>query len=293
MKRPLFAQRSDDSRSPSPSDESSADPRHPKILSSPHPSSKVPEGSDAGFNEDSLGSGSGSLKEVRGTPGPIRVDEGSVACVIEQRLPSSCDSTVRRPSDIRVDAALLRSNWTVDPQVLEFCAWLERTASLGVTSSTAPQAAPFQLGSAGIESRQVKQPLEKQFLSTSCPELDHTPVPVRPSSAHRNTPTPDLISSARDAPVAAPFRRYDCHNYQVCLDVAAALDWENFTCSSCNGQVDKRLLWRAKHAQRRDPFAKECCDLPDLEGDTAPLILGPAPRPSKKTSLPRGRRGPR
>lgn len=287
IKRPLFAQRSDDSRSRSPTDASSPDQRHPQAPSSPHANSGISKDSDTGLREGDFPSGSVAQKEVRGTPGPIRVDEGSVACVIEQHLPSSSDQADIRPSDTRLDTTLVRSSLLVDPQVLEFCAWLERTASLGSASPTAPHVAPFHRPPSQNESRQLQETQEEKCRTSAYPESGE--LPPWPNTAKTSTLRPALTSSARDAPVAAPFRRYECENYQVCLDVAAALDWENFTCSSCNGQVDRRLLWRAKHAQRRDPFAQECCQLPDMNNDQASVVPGPPSRGARPKVFTRRR----
>lgn len=67
-----------------------------------------------------------------------------------------------------------------------------------------------------------------------------------------------------DAPVAAPRRRYSCNNYATCLDLAAALNWDNFTCRGCNGEVNQNLLWRGHQAKRRDDVAESLCTLPEL-----------------------------
>jgi hypothetical protein len=283
MKRSLFAPRSSESRSQRPSDSSS--------LRSPPPPTNQTLNNDleATLSEGKSEIASGFQTELRGTPGPIRVDEGSVACVIERHLPSSSDQPDMRPSDTRLDTTLLKSSGSVDPQVLEFCAWLERTASLGSASPTAPHVAPLHSPASQNEPQRL-QATQEGKCRTTYPASGELP-PSHPI-AKSSTLRPSLTSSARDAPVAAPFRRYECENYQICLDIAAALDWENFTCSSCNGQVDKRLLWRAKHAQRRDPFAQECCKLPDINGlpdsktgssvpDPEPLVLGPTSRTSK------------
>ena len=68
-----------------------------------------------------------------------------------------------------------------------------------------------------------------------------------------------------DAPVAPPRRRYDCPNYESCLNLAAALNWDNFTCRGCNGEIDETLCWRAHQAQKKDVIVRTLCDLPDLK----------------------------
>lgn len=59
-----------------------------------------------------------------------------------------------------------------------------------------------------------------------------------------------------------PRRRYDCSSYQRCLELAAALNWESFTCRGCSGETNKSLLWRASQAIRRDSIAKALCAAP-------------------------------
>ncbi len=70
--------------------------------------------------------------------------------------------------------------------------------------------------------------------------------------------------TAVEAPVEAPRRRYDCQNYCTCLDLAAALNWDNFTCRGCSGEIDEKLLWRARQALRKDEIARQVCDLPSI-----------------------------
>jgi len=67
-----------------------------------------------------------------------------------------------------------------------------------------------------------------------------------------------------EAPVPAPRRRYSCAHYDACLNLAAALNWDNFTCRGCCGSVDQSLLWRAHQAKRRDEIAGRLCDIPEL-----------------------------
>jgi len=67
-----------------------------------------------------------------------------------------------------------------------------------------------------------------------------------------------------DQPIAAPRRRYFCTQYETCLNLAAALDWDSFTCRGCSGEIDERLLWRARQAQKKDKIAHDICDLPQI-----------------------------
>lgn len=73
-----------------------------------------------------------------------------------------------------------------------------------------------------------------------------------------------LRSNDRSLPNSAPIRRYDCENYQCCLELAAALDWESFTCVGCCGEINDTLVWNAHLAQRGDKVAEKICDLPKI-----------------------------
>lgn len=68
-----------------------------------------------------------------------------------------------------------------------------------------------------------------------------------------------------DVPLAAPRRRYGCVNYDTCLNLAAALNWDNFTCRGCSGEIDQALSWRAHQAARKDKVVRCLCEIPDLE----------------------------
>lgn len=63
-------------------------------------------------------------------------------------------------------------------------------------------------------------------------------------------------------PEEAPKRKFTCTNYETCLNVAAALNWDNFTCRGCEGEINQHLLWQARVAQRMDNIAKKVCELP-------------------------------
>ncbi len=84
------------------------------------------------------------------------------------------------------------------------------------------------------------------------------------------TPGPFQIISGDDtggveAPLPPPRRRYMCSNYTTCLDVAGALNWDNFTCRGCSGEIDQTLLWRAKCAVRKDKSLSKLFKLPVIE----------------------------
>lgn len=69
-------------------------------------------------------------------------------------------------------------------------------------------------------------------------------------------------ASGKDGDV--PLRHYGCPNYDVCLNLAAALNWESFTCRGCTGQVSEALCWQAHQAQKKDAVAGRICDIPDI-----------------------------
>ena len=65
-------------------------------------------------------------------------------------------------------------------------------------------------------------------------------------------------------PTMAPRRRYSCENYDTCLNLAAAMNWDNFTCRGCCGQVNEKLCWRAHQARKKDNIADRLCAIPDI-----------------------------
>lgn len=73
-----------------------------------------------------------------------------------------------------------------------------------------------------------------------------------------------IIDSGQEAPITPPRRRYSCENYECCLDMAAALNWDSFTCRGCCGDINQSLLWRAHQAKKRDAVAESICDIPNL-----------------------------
>lgn len=86
-----------------------------------------------------------------------------------------------------------------------------------------------------------------------------------------------------DTPMTPPRRRYGCANYATCLDLAAALNWDNFTCRGCCGQVDETLYWRAHQASKRDNVVRSICELPEIKY-VAPEPGNTAPEPLKLVS---------
>lgn len=59
-----------------------------------------------------------------------------------------------------------------------------------------------------------------------------------------------------------PTRNYDCANYDTCLSIAGGLDWDDFTCRGCVGEVNQSLYWQIRQAQRKDSLVKEICEVP-------------------------------
>lgn len=84
------------------------------------------------------------------------------------------------------------------------------------------------------------------------------PFQVIDQSVPDGTPRSEL-----DHPAEGPKRRYDCGNYETCLNLAAALNWDSFTCRGCCREINEKLLWRAQHEVRKDLMAKAICELPD------------------------------
>ena len=68
-----------------------------------------------------------------------------------------------------------------------------------------------------------------------------------------------------DEPISAPRRRYSCPHYESCLNLAAALNWDSFTCRGCSGEVDQKLVWRARQAQKHDVVADKICERPEID----------------------------
>jgi hypothetical protein len=52
-----------------------------------------------------------------------------------------------------------------------------------------------------------------------------------------------------------PRRNHSCPNYEGCLSLAAALDWQSFSCLGCAGDPDVTLVWRAQLKRKDDPLA--------------------------------------
>lgn len=66
------------------------------------------------------------------------------------------------------------------------------------------------------------------------------------------------------SPLSSPRRRYNCKNYATCLNLAAALNWDNFTCRGCSGEIDESLYWRARQAMKKDTIVQTLCEIPEI-----------------------------
>jgi hypothetical protein len=60
-------------------------------------------------------------------------------------------------------------------------------------------------------------------------------------------------------------RNYDCSNYSNCFALVAALNWDGFTCSGCEGELNQQLLWRAQGECAKDETLQVICKLPSLK----------------------------
>ena len=60
-------------------------------------------------------------------------------------------------------------------------------------------------------------------------------------------------------------RDFDCNNYETCLGLAAALNWDSFTCDSCARKINPQLIWRAHQNIRQDKSLNQICDLPEIK----------------------------
>lgn len=68
-----------------------------------------------------------------------------------------------------------------------------------------------------------------------------------------------------DAPTQAPRRRYGCSHYCTCLSIAAALNWDSFTCRGCSCEVNDAYRWRARQIVKKDKILQTLCsEIPPL-----------------------------
>lgn len=75
-----------------------------------------------------------------------------------------------------------------------------------------------------------------------------------------------IENESLDFPVEPPRRRYSCGNYESCLNLAAALNWDSFTCRGCSGSVNEALCWRAQQELKKDGIVRTLCsEIPDIQ----------------------------
>jgi hypothetical protein len=66
------------------------------------------------------------------------------------------------------------------------------------------------------------------------------------------------------APVFPALRHYDCPNYETCLSIAIAQDWDNFGCNGCVGTPRDSLIWKSHVANRRNKVNETLSKLPEI-----------------------------
>ena len=84
-----------------------------------------------------------------------------------------------------------------------------------------------------------------------------------------------------------PDRNFACKNYNSCLSLAAALNWESFSCGGCTGTIDETIRWRAKGVSKRDSALRQLCIIPNpsvVRSFITPIAAGE--EPTNKTSAP-------
>lgn len=84
------------------------------------------------------------------------------------------------------------------------------------------------------------------------------------TASSRETPHNPVEAAAHSDNSVAPERDINCTNYQACLNLAAALNWDAFTCQGCNRTVNESLRWRACHTTKHDAVAKALCGVATL-----------------------------
>lgn len=81
------------------------------------------------------------------------------------------------------------------------------------------------------------------------------------------SPGPFELPLSKEGDVASDSdveRRLDCCHYEECLGLAAALDWDDFSCAGCCEEVNRSLVWRAHVIAKRDAIVNALCALPRL-----------------------------
>lgn len=90
------------------------------------------------------------------------------------------------------------------------------------------------------------------------PELHCGPFQLHPESETRLSNDQHEEACSPD-PLIPLVRSFECKHYDCCLELAAALNWENFTCSGCGGDINQHLVWKANLAKREDDVANRLC----------------------------------
>ena len=109
---------------------------------------------------------------------------------------------------------------------------------------------------------------------------------VLPSATPEQTTIVELPDCSDLGPTRVA-RKFDCPNYDHCLSLCAALNWDSFSCGGCCGEINQQLVWRAHHSIKSDLELACVCKLPTLTSATkrrspdSPLPLG---RTSTKTA---------
>jgi hypothetical protein len=62
-----------------------------------------------------------------------------------------------------------------------------------------------------------------------------------------------------------PYRRPNCSNYSKCLDIAACLDWDSFTCLQCNGSIDATFIWQMRSKMKKDKLCQRLFSPPEIK----------------------------
>mgnify|MGYP006988479218 FL=1 len=60
-------------------------------------------------------------------------------------------------------------------------------------------------------------------------------------------------------------RNFDCNHYETCLGLAAALNWDSFTCTACSRKINPQLVWRAHQNVRQEKSKNEICGRPEIK----------------------------
>lgn len=93
---------------------------------------------------------------------------------------------------------------------------------------------------------------------------EQPPVPRGIAASDSSQNVVHLCQPALQPSLQSIERDFDCGNYTTCLGLAAALNWDSFTCAQCSREVNAHLLWRAHHECRKDAILSDICRLPRI-----------------------------